>query len=343
MQSGSEKRPPVGERIADFVQKYRKPILVSAVLAVLVLIGSVVTLVVLDVRRGRAIAAVEELGVRYEALRDLVLPPLPAGGDAEGEGDENGVPADAAEPGPVGYGEPDDAVYPERDGLAGRDVEGEIAELFADLRTFASRNSGYAGGRAWSMLGSLYGRMGEWAEAEAAWLAASGATRRFYMSPIALFNAAAAAEEQGGRENLERAMYHYAASISAPAGFFAAPRAQFSIGRILETLGDYPAAIQAYRDVIFGWPHDERWTNFAHSRIIALETMDQRPGPDERVERPPVEDTVTWADMPLFNGDAVFADTAAEDFAVRPQTFDGFEFPVLTEPFVPETWGAETP
>ncbi|MCL2190600.1 MAG: tetratricopeptide repeat protein [Treponema sp.] len=245
-----ENQPAINERIAEFVQRNRKPIAVTAIAVVAVLVGSIVTLVVTDFTRGRAIAAVEELGVRYEAL--------------------------------VGNGLDE--------------------ELMADLRVFASRNSGYAGGRAWSMLGSIYGRRGEWAEAEAAWLAAAGATSRSYMAPIALFNAAAAAEEQGG---LERAIYHYQRSISAPAGFFAAPRAQFSIGRLYETLGDDDAAIRAYRDVIFGWPHDTAWTNLAHSRIIALETRAWRL--DEPVIRP------ADVDFQWFDDDGIFLDFGYEE------------------------------
>jgi len=259
MQSGNEKQPQFSQRITDFVQSNRKPIFVSAAAVVIILIGIMVALMVTDMLRGRAIAAVEELGTRYEDLRDLI-----SWGDDEDTGQELDV-------------------------------------LLADLRYFASRNSGYAGGRAWSMLGSIYGRKGEWAEAEAAWLSAARVTSRSYMAPIALFNAAAAAEEQG---RLEEAISHYAASISAPAGFFAAPRAQFSIGRILESRGDYDAALQAYRDVIFGWPHDTVWTNLANSRIIALETRQWRL--DEPVIRPPTEDAVTWPDFQWFDDNDVF-------------------------------------
>jgi len=259
MQIENENKAPIGQRVTEFIQRNRKAISVAAIAVVLVMIGSVVALVVTDMARVRAIAAVEELGVRYEALSGFISGEV---ADAE-DGDENG---------------------------AANDEAAELAELIADLRSFASGRSGYAGGRAWSMLGSIYGRQGEWADAEAAWLAAARATARSYMAPIALFNAGAAAEEQG---RLEEAIQHYQGSVSAPAGFFAAPRAQFSIGRLWEALGDTDAAIQAYRDVIFGWPHDATWTNLAHSRIIALETVAWRL--DEPVIRPEVEDpAVTW-------------------------------------------------
>jgi len=151
--------------------------------------------------------------------------------------------------------------------------EREIDELLGDLRSFARGRSGYAGGRAWSMIASIYGARGQWADAEDAWLASASAAPRSHLAPIAYFNAGAAAEEQGA---LLRAVEHYEESISNPAGFFAAHRARFSVGRIQEALGNYSAAIDAYREVIANWPHEQIWGNFARSRIIALETMQWR-------------------------------------------------------------------
>jgi len=254
--SGNEGQPAVSQKIVEFIQSNRKPIYVAAIAIAVAMVGSVAGLIIADAVRGRAIAAVEDLGVRYAGLRDLVSP--------EGE------------------------------------RPGGLDELLADLRSFAARRSGYAGGRAWSMVASIHGRLEEWAEAEAAWLSAARATSRSYMAPIAYFNAAVAAEEQG---RAEEAISHYASSIAAPAGFFAAPRAQFSIGRLREeALGDYPAAIEAYRDVVSGWPNDMAWANLARSRIIALETMGYRLEPGERVVRPA-----------LFGGGGDFADWTFAD------------------------------
>jgi len=163
---------------------------------------------------------------------------------------------------------------------------GEAAEetdiLLSDLLAFASRHSGYAGGWAWSMAAGISGRRGDWAEAEAAWLSAARAARRSHLEPFALFSAGAAAEEQG---YIERAIGHYEGSISAPAGFFAAPRAQFSIGRLREALGDYDAAIRAYRDLVFRWPGEADFGSLARSRIVALETREWRAS--DPAERPP--------------------------------------------------------
>ena len=147
-------------------------------------------------------------------------------------------------------------------------MESEAAALLAELETFAEKNSGYAGGKAWSIIGSIYSEKKDWSEAEAAWAEAAAKSEKSYLAPVAWFNAGIAAEEQG---KIEEAIDYFSKSLSAPAGFSSAPRAQFSIGRLNETLDNREAAIAAYRAVIAGWPYDAVWTNLAHSKIIALE------------------------------------------------------------------------
>ena len=147
-------------------------------------------------------------------------------------------------------------------------INNDLAEYIADLEQFARRNSGYAGARAWTILGTIYSERSEWEQAEAAWVAAAGKSAKSYLAPLAWFNAGVAAEEQG---KLVTAIDHYSQSLASPAGFSAAPRAQFTIGRLWESLDEPIAAINAYRAVIFDWPFDQVWTNLAHSRIIILE------------------------------------------------------------------------
>jgi len=91
------------------------------------------------------------------------------------------------------------------------------------------------------------------------------------LAPIAFFNAGAAAEEQG---KTEEAIAYYTNSLSSSADFPDAPRAQFAVGRLRESLHETDAAIEAYRAVISGWSYDQVWTSLAHSRIIALETAE---------------------------------------------------------------------
>jgi tetratricopeptide (TPR) repeat protein len=145
---------------------------------------------------------------------------------------------------------------------------GDVAKFLEDIEVFAKKNSGYAGGRAWSIIATIHSEKKDWTQAEAAWAAAAKAAEKTYLCPIALFNAGAAAEEQG---KTDEAIGYYSGSISAITGFPAAARAQYAIGRLQESRNDNAAAIEAYRAVISGWPYDRAWTNLAHSRIIALE------------------------------------------------------------------------
>jgi tetratricopeptide (TPR) repeat protein len=140
--------------------------------------------------------------------------------------------------------------------------------LLAELAPFAQKSSGYAGGRAWAIIAGIRADKKEWADAESAWLAAAKAASKTFLAPPAYFNAAAAAEEQG---KTAEAIEYYTQSVSLPAAFPAAARAQFSIGRLRESLGEGDAALEAYREVITRWPYDAVWTSLAQSRIIALE------------------------------------------------------------------------
>ena len=214
----------IGESINSFIQKHRKPIYVSAGVVLLLLIMCIAAFSLMDVFRGKAITAVEELGGRYEALHDTI------------NEDYSSV---------------------------------DVATLLEDLEKFAQKNSGYPGSRAWTLIARIHSDQKNWPDAETAWIAAAGKARNTYLAPVAWFNAAAAAEEQG---KTEEAIIYYSSSISSPAGFPSASRAQFSIGRLRESLNEDEEAITAYRAVISGWPHDTTWTNLAHSRIIALET-----------------------------------------------------------------------
>lgn len=145
----------------------------------------------------------------------------------------------------------------------------ELENLLVELNVFTARNrSGYAGGRAWTIIGRIYSDREEWPEAEYAWYRAAKTASRTYLAPVAYFNAAVAAEENG---NLERAIELLEKSISHRFEFVAAPRAQFAIGRLNEQLENFPAAIDAYRQVIVRWPFMTTWANMAQSRIIAIE------------------------------------------------------------------------
>ena len=214
----------IGEGINSFIQKHRKPIYITAGAVLVLLLLCIAAFSLMDVFRGKAISAVEELSVRYEDLQGSI------------NEDYSSV---------------------------------DTATLLDDLEKFVKKNSGYSGSRAWTLIARIHGDRKEWSEAETAWIAAAKAAGNTYLAPVAWFNAAVAAEEQGKNEE---AITYYSSSISSPAGFPSASRAQFSIGRLREVLNEDEEAITAYRAVITGWPHDTTWTNLAHSRIIALET-----------------------------------------------------------------------
>ncbi|MDR0504066.1 MAG: tetratricopeptide repeat protein [Treponema sp.] len=144
-----------------------------------------------------------------------------------------------------------------------------VQELITDISNFAKSKRGFAAGRAWSIVGQIHAERKEWPQAEEAYRSAAKAAPKTYMAPAALFNAAAASEEQG---NLEQALELYMACVSHPFEYPAAVRAQFAAGRINEKLNDIPAALDAYRGVLSKWPHLTVWANLANSRIIVLDS-----------------------------------------------------------------------
>ena len=219
-----EKGPNLSESINDFIQKNRKPIFIMAASLLVLLFAVIAAFSVMDVFRNRAIAAVEELGGRYETM-------LPSINEEYSQDD--------------------------------------VASFIEELTAFANKNSGYPGGRAWLLIGGIHTAKKEWPEAEAAYAQAAKSAGKTYLAPLAWFNAGAAAEEQG---KTAEAIGYYGSSLTAPAVFPAAPRAQFAVGRLHETLNEDEKAIEAYRAVISNWSYDQVWTNLARSRIITLET-----------------------------------------------------------------------
>jgi tetratricopeptide (TPR) repeat protein len=143
----------------------------------------------------------------------------------------------------------------------------EISALQEELAVFASKKSGYAAARAYGISADIYADQKKWAEAEKAWSASAKAAGKSYLGPVSVFNAAVAAEEQG---NIESAIELYTKAIDFGNVFPAAARAQFSVGRLQESLNNREAAIEAYRNIVSKWPGDPVWSNLAQSRIVVL-------------------------------------------------------------------------
>jgi tetratricopeptide (TPR) repeat protein len=229
----NEVKTQTQEKINDFVQRNRKGIFVILGIFVFMLVGSVVFFSLKDVLQKKAIADVEKLQERYVELRQDI---------------EASVLMEEL------LGEP----------------SVEIHALLEDATAFARRRSGFAGARAWSIVAHIHSSRKEWQQAEEAWRKAAKAGNRTYLGPISLFNAAAAAEEQG---KFEEAIELLQKCVSHSFAFPAAPRAQFSIGRLNEQLNNSSAAIAAYRLVIDNWSSITVWANLAQSRIIVLESQ----------------------------------------------------------------------
>jgi len=221
---GADNDIAASEKINEFIRKNRKPIFITAVSLLVILIAVIAALSLIDVFRNRAIATVEDFNDRYETMLPSITEDY---------------------------------------------FTDDVNTLLEELTEFAKKHSGYPGGRAWLIIGGIHAAKKDWAGAETAYTEAAKSAAKTYLAPVAWFNAAAAAEEQG---KTPEAIGYYGSSLTSPAIFTAAPRAQFSIGRLHEAQNDDAKAIEAYRAVISGWPYDQVWTNLARSRIITLET-----------------------------------------------------------------------
>jgi tetratricopeptide (TPR) repeat protein len=141
----------------------------------------------------------------------------------------------------------------------------DVQALLDDLSSFAQKQSGYAAARAYTLSANIYMDQARWDEAFTAWDKAASASAETYLQPVAFYNGAVAAEEQG---NTAQAIELYTKAASA-ADFPAASRSQFAIGRLQEANGK-DAALEAYKSLLSKWPDDQVWGNLAQSRIIAL-------------------------------------------------------------------------
>ncbi|MDR1862414.1 MAG: tetratricopeptide repeat protein [Treponema sp.] len=217
----------IGGVINNFIQKNRKGLLIGLAASVVILIGFAVFVTVNDRLQSRDLSRAEEFQRRYEALRV----------------DTNSEEPEAAE------------------------RQEEISALEAELKAFEGTSSGHARVMAYAISAGIQGDRKNWAKAENAWVSAAAAAGKSYFAPIALCNAAASAENQGGND---RAMELYKQALGFGDRFPEAARAQFAVGRILEIQGKRDEALETYRTLTGRWPDDALWANLAQSRILAL-------------------------------------------------------------------------
>lgn len=150
--------------------------------------------------------------------------------------------------------------------------EEKINTLIKDLEKFAEQHtwwSKYSGARAYMLLATIYVDRKEWPEAEKAWLKVATISPSSYLAPVALYNAATAAEERG--DYLKALELYTRCAKEYEKTFPLMPRVYFSIGRIQESQKNNSEALAAYEQLVEKWPNDN-WTKLARSRILMLST-----------------------------------------------------------------------
>ena len=217
----------ITERLNNFLQKHRSKLFIGLISVIVILAGFIVFSTVRDKLLSEALVKVDGFNRRYETLKIFI------GGD-----DEEAL-----------------------------SKQGEITALLDDISAFTGKNSGFPAAKAYAISAEINWDKKNWEEAEKAWTASAEAAAKTYLAPVSMYNAAAAAEEQG---NVQTAVDLYTKAINYEGDFPAAARAQFSIGRLEESRNNKTAALEAYRNLVSKWPSDPVWASLAQSRIVVL-------------------------------------------------------------------------
>jgi len=217
----------INERIGDLIQKNRMQLMVALAAIVLVIVAFVLISVVREKTQSNALSKVDSLNRRYEAIKESLS------------------------------GEEDLDISKQL----------ELGILLSELTEFENKNSGFAAARAYSINASINMDQSNWEMAEEKWLKAAEAAPKSYLAPIAVYNAAVAAEEQG---KIEQAIAYYSRAAGYEDSFPAAARAQFSVGRLEESRNNRDSAIEAYRNLLAKWPNEPVWPNLAQNRLLVL-------------------------------------------------------------------------
>ncbi len=157
---------------------------------------------------------------------------------------------------------------PEERAAAYQGIGDSVSDLVAEYpRTYAAVRARILDARALTELE-------RWEEASLRFVEAADAGAGTYLEPVALTDAAVAAENGS---DVDRALELHRRIAEQFAGESPdVPRAWFSIGRILEQRGDVVEAADAYRRLVSSYPNSS-WTNLARNRIISL-TIEGRIG-----------------------------------------------------------------
>ena len=139
------------------------------------------------------------------------------------------------------------------------------AELFEQLKKLADSSSGTVKTRAAMAAAASAFADKNWEESRTYWLMASGAQKKAYTNPIALYNAAVCSEELADADSALR----YFDEAAGNKDFPLAARALFNAGRIEESRGNYTEALSRYEKLDAAYNSSE-WAHLAKSRVIAL-------------------------------------------------------------------------
>jgi tetratricopeptide (TPR) repeat protein len=156
--------------------------------------------------------------------------------------------------------------------LSDEQDEAQKAKLTEEFNAAVEKAASYQGTfgaqQAWFASGQLSMKNGDWKKAAEDFIKAWETKKKgSYLAPLALMQAAAAAEEAG---DLDQALARYKTLIKDYSGQVPGiPRIHFSVGRILEAKQDWTGAKAAYDELAVAFPGDD-WTNLANSRIISL-------------------------------------------------------------------------
>jgi tetratricopeptide (TPR) repeat protein len=151
-------------------------------------------------------------------------------------------------------------------GLSETELEGRRTTAMKQLEKYTNKN-GIIGVRSDMLAAEISFERKNYADAKKYWDKTAAEGKKSYTAPLAYFNAAVCSEEMNDSATAV-ADYNKAAAVKE---FGMAAHAQFNIGRIKESQGDYKGASEVYQKLIDKTP-DDTWAHLAKSRQIALKT-----------------------------------------------------------------------
>lgn len=142
--------------------------------------------------------------------------------------------------------------------------------LAASDKVIASWPSLYAAQKAHAIKAQLAADNKDWDGSEKEWLAASAMLTSDFLAPLALQNAAVAAEERGAND--KAAQYYKRLVDKYTNKTVGIPHAFFALGRLAEDSKDYAAAVSYYEKIVASYPNDD-WTKLAKDRILFMKSQ----------------------------------------------------------------------